>query len=230
MGSALAKHMYEAGWEVCGFARDGDKLKALALEMPEAQITQADATDEQQVREAFAEFSSKKDSADAYVHCIGSILLKGAHATSAEEWQDTMMLNLSSAFFSLKAAIETMKGGSLVYVGSVAARFGLPGHEAIAAAKGGVESLVRSAAATYASRGFRINAVSPAMVDTPLAAPIISSEQARKASEKMHPLGTIGKPEQVASLMAWLCSNEASWMTGEVIAFDGGMGTIKGRG
>ena len=102
-------------------------------------------------------------------------------------------------------------------------------HEAIAAAKSGVMGLALSAAATYAPRNLRVNCVAPGLVDTPLAARITSNEAALKASTALHALGRIGRPEDVASGIAWLLDPANDWVTGQVLGIDGGLGTLRPR-
>ncbi|MGL4419960.1 MAG: SDR family oxidoreductase, partial [Gemmataceae bacterium] len=104
---------------------------------------------------------------------------------------------------------------------------GLVNHEAIALAKGAINGLTLSAAATYASRKIRVNAVAPGLVRTPLAAKITGNDLALKASIGMHPLGRIGEPDDVAGLIAWLLAPENSWITGQVIGIDGGLGRAR---
>ena len=108
-------------------------------------------------------------------------------------------------------------------VSSVAARRGLVNHEAIAAAKGAIEGMVRSAAMTYARSGIRFNAVAPALTDTPMAAPLLRDEAARAFGSAMHPLGRIGRPEDVAAAIAFLLGPESGWVTGQVWGVDGGL-------
>ncbi len=232
LGSDLARRLTAAGWRVAGFARSAEKLAALRAELPGLVTFEADATQAAQVEAAVAGTVAQCGRIDAYVHAVGSMLLKSAHLTKLEEWHRTLDVNLNSAFYGLRAAVGPMQaqnGGSIVLVSSVAAQTGLPSHEAIAAAKGGIDGLVRAAAASYAARQIRVNAVAPGLVDTPLAAPLLGSEQARAMSEKLHPLGKIGRPANVTSLIAWLLSADADWVTGQVWSVDGGMAHVRPR-
>jgi NAD(P)-dependent dehydrogenase (short-subunit alcohol dehydrogenase family) len=112
---------------------------------------------------------------------------------------------------------------------SAAASVGLANHEAISAAKAGVEGLVRSAAATYAPHDIRVNCVAPGLVDTPLAKSITSNETALKASTAMHPLRRIGKPGDIARVIEWLLGPEATWITGQALGVDGGLARVRSR-
>ncbi len=119
--------------------------------------------------------------------------------------------------------------GSVVFLSPCAAGIGLANHEAISASKGAIEAFVRSAAASYAQKGIRINAVAPGLVDTPLSAPITSNKATLKGSIAFHPMGRIGTAEDISSAIQWLLSSESSWMTGEVLRLDGGLVHIKTR-
>ncbi len=108
---------------------------------------------------------------DGVVNCAGSLLLKSAHTTSENEFQQTISSSLTTSFATIHAAGKTMTdGGSVVLIASAAALTGLANHEAIAAAKAGIIGLAQSAAATYASVNLRINVVAPGMIKTPLTA------------------------------------------------------------
>lgn len=117
------------------------------------------------------------------------------------------------------------RSGSIIIISSVAGTKGLRNHEAISAAKGGLEAMIRSAAITYASRGIRFNGVALGLVDTPLsaAAKLTSSQKAKDISNKLHPLGRIGKPQDVVGAILYLASDKSSWQTGTIIPVDGGM-------
>lgn len=230
IGRALAKRLLQAGHRVYGSARNPEKLSAFADELG-IHAAAGDVTQPSDVQHIVEAAAARLGGLDAVALCVGSILLKPAHLTTDDEWSSTINLNLNSAFYITRACAKTMQanGGSVVLVSTCAARIGLPNHEAIAAAKAGVEGLARSAAATYAARRLRFNVVAPGLVDTPLAARITSNEAALKASQAMHPIGRIGRPEDVASAIAWLLDPEQSWVTGQVIGVDGGLATLKGR-
>lgn len=137
----------------------------------------------------------------------------------------------AAAFALVRAAAPQMGrtgGGSIVLMSSAAGRIGLANHEAIAAAKAGVIGLTLSAAASYAARGVRVNAVAPGLVRTPLSARLVGNEASLKASEALHALGRIGEPDEVASLIDWLLGPQR-WVTGQVFGIDGGLGTVRSR-
>ncbi|NDV60955.1 SDR family oxidoreductase [Puniceicoccales bacterium CK1056] len=229
IGSAVANVLSSENWTVGGFGRPSDKWSEFTENHPHLKLYSADATDSEAVEQAFKEFSGEVGGVDAYIHAIGSVSLKPLHMLSTSDWEAVLSTNLHSAFYASKAAVNIMrkqKHGVIVLFSSVAAQAGLSNHEAIAAAKGGVEGLVRSISATYSSNGIRANAIAPGLVETPATSALTSNEQARRISERMHPVGRIGNADEVASLAAWLVSDKGSWMTGQVIALDGGMGTI----
>lgn len=169
---------------------------------------------------------------DGLVNCIGSLYLKPLHLTSDEEWHTVLTANLTYSFYILKAAcpyFEKHKKGSIVLLSSAAAQIGMANHEVISAAKAGLIGLMRATAATYAPSHLRINVVAPGFVNTPLTAGITSNEASMKASIAMHPLGRIGEPKDVAHAISWLLSNEASWITGQVLSVDGGLSSLQLR-
>ncbi|MEO0793549.1 MAG: SDR family oxidoreductase [Verrucomicrobiota bacterium] len=230
IGSQLAERLLNQGWTVAGFARSADRIAELKERLPNLNVVEADATDSEAVKQAFAQLGELVGPPTAYVHAVGSILLKGAHQTKDDEWHRTIDLNLNSAFYGLRAAITAIKkNGSITLISSTAAHVGLPSHEAIAAAKGGVDALARSAAATYANKGIRVNTVALGLVESNMSQPIIASETGRKVSESMHPLGRIGLPNDAASMIAFLVADEASWISGQNFVVDGGMSSLRQR-
>ncbi len=232
VGAALATRFIDAGWRVGGFSRSEEKLRSFVERNPGVVTYVADATVSSQVNEVVDKWMEKAGRIDAYLHCVGSIILKPAHSISDEEFDETLSINLRSAFYGLRAVVRPMMKagcGSVGLVSTVAAQVGVPNHEAIAAAKAGIDGLVRSAASTYAGKGIRVNAVAPGMMDTEMAKSLLGSEQGRKLSAAMHPLGRVGQAADIASLLFWLSQPENDWVTGQVWSVDGGMAAVRQR-
>ncbi|MBX3424241.1 MAG: SDR family oxidoreductase [Pirellulales bacterium] len=230
VGSELARWLRAEGRPVLLAGRDAERLAALAHELDAPAVPLA-ATDSASVDGAIAAAVEAFGSVSGVAHCVGSLLLRPAHATSDDQWRETIEINLFSAFAAVRAAVQAMRsgGGSIALVSSAAASIGLANHEAIAAAKAGVEGLVRAAAASYASRGVRVNAVAPGLVKSHLSASLWQNEAAAAGSRQMHALARLGEPADVAAALAWLLSSESSWVTGQVLGVDGGLATVLPR-
>jgi NAD(P)-dependent dehydrogenase (short-subunit alcohol dehydrogenase family) len=217
IGQALVSLLKKNGHHVFTTARNNSRIN------PDAYL---DATDFEAVEEIF----QKAGEIQGVVNCCGSLLLKPAHLTTKQEFENTLNCSLMTAFATVRAAAKYMpQGGSVVLISSAAAIRGLANHEAIAAAKAGVVGLTLSAAATYASRNLRFNAVAPGLINTPLTSNIFSHESSRKMSESMHALGRLGTAEDVARAIAFLIDPENDWITGQVLAVDGGLSSIAPR-
>ena len=226
IGRALCAEAAQAGASGHVVARTEGSLKDIAATTGWTFST-ADVTDPQAVEAAFDAAAAALGTIDGVVLSVGSILLKPVHRTSDADWRDTLSRNLDAAFYVLRTATKRMQrsGGSIVLISTAAAHAGVANHAAIAAAKSGVEGLVRASAATYAARGLRINAVAPGLVETPLAAPLLRTDASRKASERLHGLGRIGQPDDIAHAIRFLL--ESTWTTGQVITVDGGLSGVK---
>ncbi len=230
IGSCVAKKLADAGGRVVLAGRDLSRLESLGGEL-QGQLVELDAAQESSWGACLHAAQEWGGRLDGVINCAGSILLKPAHLTTADEFSEVLKTNLLTAFYTVKSAAKTMRksGGSVVLMSSAAAQIGLANHEAIAAAKAGVVGLMRSAAATYANNGIRFNAISPGLVDTPLSEKITSNETALAASTALHPLGRIGQPDDIAEVICWLLSPASSWVTGQNIGIDGGLATLKTR-
>lgn len=234
IGSAVAHRLADDGAQLVLGARTEADVQALANKTG-GDAFPLDATEFDAVQDIVSHATDTYGRLDGIANFAGSILLKPAHLTSVDEYQEQVRLNLDTAFNTVKAASRPLmrNGGSIVLMTSAVARTGLKNHEAIAAAKSGVTGLMRAAAATYANRGVRVNAVAPGLVGgegefkSKMSAQILSSEAGRKQSEQMHALGRVGTPEDVAPAVTWLLDPESDWVTGQVIGVDGGLGTVR---
>jgi NAD(P)-dependent dehydrogenase (short-subunit alcohol dehydrogenase family) len=230
VGSAVAALLHRRGARLMLAGRNPDKLSQLAAGS-DALIFEADASDFAKMKECVELAKTQFGRLDGVANCAGSLLLKPAHLTSEDEWMSVINANLTTAFVVARSAAKAMmgSGGSVVLVSSAAGRIGLANHEAIAAAKSGIEGLTRSAAATYGRHKVRVNCVAPGLVDTELTRSITSNPLSLKASIDMHALGRIGTAAEIARVIDWLLSSESSWVTGQTIGVDGGLSTVRGR-
>jgi NAD(P)-dependent dehydrogenase (short-subunit alcohol dehydrogenase family) len=235
IGTALTHRLADAGADLVLGARTEAPLRALADEVG-ATAHALDATSYEAVQGIVDAAVEQHGRIDGAVNLVGSILLKPAHLTSTDEFDTAISLNLNTAFYLVKAAARAMQtnkdpeGGAIVLMSSVAARLGLANHEAIAAAKGGVSGLALAAAASYAPRKIRVNAVAPGLVRTPLTERLTSSDAAVDASAKMHALGRIGEPDDLVDALHFLLDGGRSgWVTGQTLSVDGGFATVRPR-
>ncbi len=232
IGAEVARQCAAKGFKLVVSGRDQDRLCAIGEETG-AMILTLEARDGASVDAAFSHAMERFGRIDGVVNCAGSILLKPAHLISDADFTETLGVNLVTAFNVVRAASRLMMrqegGGSIVLCSSVAARKGLVNHEAIAAAKAGVEGLALAAAATYARSKIRVNCVAPGLIRTPLSRSLTDNATIAKASAALHPLGRIGEAHEVASAISWLLDPAQSWITGQVLGVDGGFASLQAR-
>ena len=227
IGEILSQRLAEENAKLILFSRNSDKLDKLEQKLDTELIKiVGDASNSEDLDNAVTLGIEKFGKIDSLIHAVGSIILKPIHNTDEDTFRDIVELNLISPFIAIKSVIRKMmnqKSGNVVIISSVAGSKGLMNHEAISAAKGGLEAMIRSASVTYAKRGIRFNGVALGLIDTPLAKFLTENEISMKASESLHPMGRIGKPEDVVEAILYLASDDSSWVTGSIIPIDGGM-------
>jgi dihydroanticapsin dehydrogenase len=167
---------------------------------------------------------------DVLLNVAGIAHESPAHLLALEDWRRVMDVNLTGAFLCAKHVLPGMlaaRRGAIVNMASVQGLFGFPGNPHYAASKGGMISLTRQMAREYASSGIRVNCIAPGTVDTPMNVQVIARApdpaQLKAAWEKMHPLGRIGQPIDIARGALFLAGDESSWITGQCLAIDGGL-------
>lgn len=222
IGLATAKRLIASGHHVFGVSRNA----------PEENIGQHfyhlpfDVLEEDY--NALAEFLPP--ALDGLVYCPGTITLKPFSRLSRQDFLNDYEINVVAAARCMQAALPALKKGapaSVVLFSTVAAAVGMNFHASIAAAKAGVEGLALSVAAEFASLEIRVNVIAPSITQTPLAQNLLSTDDKIKASANRHPIKKIGDPDKLAAAAAYLLSNDAGWVTGQVFAVDGGLSSLR---
>jgi 3-oxoacyl-[acyl-carrier protein] reductase len=168
------------------------------------------------------------DTIDGLVFCPGSINLKPFKMLSPEAFQDDMDINFMALVKTVHGILPKLKKAdqaSLVFFSTVAVKVGMPFHTSVAAAKGAIEGFAKALAAEYAPN-FRVNVIAPSLTDTPLAGKLLNSNEKKEKMGERHPLKRVGNTKDIANLATFLLSDQASWMTGQVLGVDGGMSTL----
>ncbi|MDX1626517.1 MAG: SDR family oxidoreductase [Wenzhouxiangellaceae bacterium] len=227
-GEALARRLADAGHELFLTARDASTIEELA-DATGARTASLDVNDTDAIADVIGE-ADTGDGIAGLAYCVGDIVLKPLKSASPEDYLDCFRLNTLGAALSIKAAEKGLKqaGGSVVLFSTVAVGQGFPNHAVIATAKGGVEGLARSLAAELAP-DVRVNCIAPSITDTGIAESLTSSERMKEGLANAHPRNRIGQPEDLARAAAFLLTEDADWVTGQVIGIDGGRSALRVR-
>ncbi|MFM6945958.1 MAG: SDR family NAD(P)-dependent oxidoreductase [Flavobacteriales bacterium] len=166
---------------------------------------------------------------DGLVYCPGTISLKPFNRFSAQDFQADYHLQVLGAIQTIQAALPALKKStqaSVVLFSTVAVQQGLPFHSLVSASKGALEGLTRALAAEFAPK-IRVNAIAPSLTNTPLAENLLNTDAKREANAARHPLKRVGEAADIANMAAFLLSEEASWMSGQVVHVDGGISSLR---
>ena len=218
IGSSLAEQLKNAGNDIHLIARNESEVSAIADKLG-CKFTVADVLEDGFIEKVKADINDVKGIA----YCIGSIDLKPLRMITEQDMNKCMKLNLYSAIEAIKGYQESLKKnkGSIVLFSTVAAQRGFTNHAIIASAKAAVEGLTVSLAAEFAPN-IRVNCVAPSLTKSKIAEPMLKNTTIAEGIAKTHPLKRLGEGKDSASLAKFLITEDSSWVTGQIIAVDGG--------
>jgi len=218
IGSNLSEQLYFSGNKVHLVGRDESQLKILSEKL-NSQYTVTDVLDDGFVEKIKSDISDIKGLA----YCVGSIDLKPLRNTTENDFNKCMKLNFYSAVDLIKGFQDNLKqnSGSIVLFSTVAAQRGFTNHSIIASTKAAIEGLTVSLAAEFAPN-IRVNSVALSLSNSKIAHPILKNSAIAQGIAKAHPLKRLGEGKDGAALAKFLLTEESSWVTGQIIAVDGG--------
>lgn len=177
----------------------------------------------------FSSFPLINDAIDGLVYFPGTINLKPFNRLTANDFLKDYQINSLGAAAFVQAYLNNLKSGtnpSIVFISTVAVAIGMPFHSSISMAKGAIEGLTKALAAELAPT-IRVNCVAPSLTDTPLSEKFINSPEKLEASQKRNPLKKVGSASDIAHAIEFLLSDKSSWISGQIVAVDGGMNNLK---
>jgi NAD(P)-dependent dehydrogenase (short-subunit alcohol dehydrogenase family) len=217
IGEAIAEKLSEAGHNLYLASRSkGDIKESDNIHFQELDVT----------KDFELELPEKLD---GIAYCPGTINLKPFGRFKEEDFLDDFKVNHLGAVKVLQQSISALKkadSASVVFFSTVAVQTGLSFHTSVASAKGALEGLTKSLACELAPK-VRVNAIAPSLTDTPLASSLLSSDEKREANAKRHPLKKLGTTEDIANAAEFLLTDRSSWVTGQIINVDGGLGSLR---
>ena len=229
MGAATARRLAAAGAQVVIVDRNAELADSVAAAIGGTSIA-GDVSDSGFCDGVVAATMSRRRRLDVLVNAAGVIVRASGENTTDDQWERIMGVNVSGTFYMCRAALRVMKahgGGAIVNFGSIWGDLGSAGVAAYCASKGAVHNLTRALAMDHAGDGIRVNAVCPGEVNTPM----LQSERAEAVTSELLaqiaatvPMGRLADPDEIASVVCFLASDDASYMTGALVSVDAGYG------
>jgi NAD(P)-dependent dehydrogenase (short-subunit alcohol dehydrogenase family) len=231
IGEAIAKAFVREGASVVITGRRQEELDRVVNDIVKEQgkvfAVAGTVTDERHVQETVRQTVQQFGRLDILVNNAGvGDFGRRLHEIDDATWMQVFDVNLTGVFRMTRAVLPQMLKqvkGAIVNISSIASLIGLPSLPVYAASKGALDSLTRALAVDYAKNGIRCNVVNPGLIDTPMAAPLMSNSELLDPILSHYPIHRAGKPEEVANMVLYLVSDEAAWVTGGTFPIDGGM-------
>lgn len=231
IGAAIALKLASLGADlVINYVGESEEATAAEVEKEvkakgsKALAIEADVTDEVQVKSMVEEVMEKWEKVDVLVNNAGITRDALALRMKSSDWNSVIQVNLTGAFYCAQAVLKSMmkaRSGSIVNIASIVGLRGNAGQANYAASKAGLIALTKSLAKEVGPRGIRVNAVAPGFIETPMTKHL--SGEVRERAREMIPLGRFGQPAEVAAVVAFLASDEASYVNGAIVSVDGGL-------
>jgi meso-butanediol dehydrogenase/(S,S)-butanediol dehydrogenase/diacetyl reductase len=233
IGAASVRRFVAEGAQVMIADLDGEGAEQLAIELGAMTETfHVDVADSSAVDDMVKATVERFGRLDVLFNNAGIVSTGTVDSLSDEHWKRIIDVDLSSVMYGCRAVIPVMRaqgGGAIVNTASISGLFGDWGIPAYNAAKGAVVNLTKAMAADHARDNIRVNAVCPGGVETPLVADVVASRRAQIEYQRLVPQGRMGKPQEIAAAVAFLASDDASYITGHNLVVDGGVTVTTGQ-
>jgi NAD(P)-dependent dehydrogenase (short-subunit alcohol dehydrogenase family) len=240
IGESVARLLARQGADVCLLDRDAERAERVVAEIRgcagRASFSRCDVTSAGDVAQAFAALDRDQGRLDILINNAGVAHIGNVESTSESDFDRIYSVNVKGAYHCLREAIPLLRrggGGAIVNLSSIAALVGLEDRFAYSTSKGALTAMTLSVARDYVSQGIRCNCVCPARVHTPFVDGFLARNFAGREAEvfarlsRAQPMGRMGKPDEVAALVLYLCSDEAAFITGGIYPIDGGVMTLR---
>lgn len=225
IGSEITRLLGERGAWLSLFDSDAERLEEFSdsLDFPHYQV-RADITSEADMEGLIAKTEDIYGRVDVVINATGLLPISPALEMSAEDFRQCLDVNISGAFILSTAAAKHMasRGGSIVHIASVSSRVSNPNYAAYASSKAGLSQLVRVLGREWAESRIRVNAIGPALIDTPLTAAYLANEKFYAAAIDAIPIGRLANPQDLLATVLLLCGPGGEFITGQTIYVDGG--------
>ena len=232
IGAATAERLAKEGATVVICGRRQEPLDEVVASIREAggkaHAVQVDVSDENAFVNALEQTAKDHGRLDVLVNNAMAFSYGGITDMSTQDWHSNFTTSVDGTFWGTRTAMKLMKdtGGAIVNVSSICGELGTPMRAGYSASKAAVQNFSKAAAAEGASDNIRVNVVVPAVVETPATAGMLSDEGMRKSTNRLIPMGRVGRSEELASAIAFLASDDASYITGACLPVDGGRACV----